>query len=224
MGRAPRRLLWQTTRMPPYRWSRPPEEPPPSPTPPNLGSRRSTHPRTGLLATALASAFTVDVHESGLAITSEKRSRHEVPFSEIDELYFDFEFLTKAPPTVTVVTFDEARIVIPNDLADHPALLSALDRGVTRAICRDAVVGLGRGERLLVSDRCWSSSMVFASAREGSRGAILRRSSPSATNRLLRQGAARPFQLGPRSRNPPPTRAPRCAEKRTTVVNRGLPL
>ena len=124
-----------------------------SPEPEDLGAFKSAHARAGVIAIARASPFTVHLHEDGLVVRGETRGgrepRGEIPFTEIDALYFDFEsFFTDAPPRVTIVGFDGARTVIPNDLERLDLLLGALDRRVTDPISREARAALARGERL----------------------------------------------------------------------------
>lgn len=112
----------------------------------DLGARRSTHARGGVIG----GWPEVDVHENGLVLRhSFLEPRDEVPFAEVDAIHFDYEGLLPGPPEVALVGFDGVRRVLPRDLKDLDRVLAELDRQVTLPIVARAKEALASGERMV---------------------------------------------------------------------------
>jgi hypothetical protein len=122
-----------------------PDEGQPSARPFDLGARRSTHLRGGVIA----GWPEVDVHDNGLVLRRQDFQRFELPFEEIDAIHYDYDGLIPGPPRVTLVSFDGVRTVLPNDLRELDRVLAELDRQVTRPITARAKEALASGERLV---------------------------------------------------------------------------
>jgi hypothetical protein len=138
----------------PYRALQPRPELTPVSERTELGPHRSSHGRwgmTGTVAAALGLLVSVDLHQNGLLVHDTPfgldRLHYDLPYDEIDALYFDFDtFLEK--PHVSIRSFEGHRVDLTNDLSDYDTILAALARNVTAPLAIEAKAAFARGERL----------------------------------------------------------------------------
>ena len=129
----------------PYRTSpEVPEEGAPEKAAGDLGLRRSTHPRRGVIP----GWPEVDVHDNGLVFRHSHRAI-ERTFDAIDAIHYDYEGLLSVAPEVSLVGFDGEVSVVPRDLKDLDRVLAVLHRQVTVPILTRAKEALASGERMV---------------------------------------------------------------------------
>ncbi|MDB4938631.1 MAG: hypothetical protein JWP87_5603 [Labilithrix sp.] len=120
--------------------------------PVDLGGLRSSHPRAAtrsVVATAVGGLTEIDLHDSGLALRDATAGRVELPFEEIDAVYFAFDGLLPRPPNVVLRTFEGTSYEIPSDVRGLDRIVEAIDRTVTWPITVRAKEALSRGEPLV---------------------------------------------------------------------------
>jgi hypothetical protein len=187
----------------------------------DLGARRSTHARGGVIG----GWPEVDVHENGVVLRhSFLEPRDALPFEEIDALHYDYEGLLGGPPEITLVGFDGRRRTLPRDLKELDALLAELDRQVTQPLVALAKEALARGERMVFGPVVVELDGIILNGQNLAWDHLSRVDAERETlvlyarEPLGRFGWARVREL------PHPRVLVEVLRQRTTVVARGLPL